>query len=392
MSTFESEPQVRVEWTDPETGKKGYLVIHNFGPTGLCTGGTRMRAGCTMSEVEDLARGMALKTATYALPVGGAKGGIDCDPKDPQADNVLLRFMKAMRPYLDDHWVTAEDLGLTQDRLDEVFTKLGLGQSYHAAIQRSDDPEATLVRIQQSMNVKTDDDYKLGDIIGGYGVAQSCLSVAKARGWSIADTTVAIQGIGTMGGGAAWYLHQAGMKIIEVSDARGSLWSLGERLDIPTLLAARNEYGEIDRSQVDESVLQIDRDAILSVEADIFIPAATSYSITADNVNQVQAGVIVEAANAATTHDAELILASNDIPVIPDFVANAGAVAWAWWVLFGQVNTDPEVSFRKLESEMQYRVADLVEAWDQQRIMPRVSAHNAADAAFKQTLDQVIIP
>ena len=70
-------------------------MVHSL-VAGLATGGTRMRAGCTMTEVEDLARGMALKAAVFDLPVGGAKGGIDCSPKDPEARAMLLRFVQAM--------------------------------------------------------------------------------------------------------------------------------------------------------------------------------------------------------------------------------------------------------------------------------------------------------
>src|SRR5690625_3611618 len=97
-------------WTDPVTGARGYLVVHSL-VGGLATGGTRMRAGCTMTEVTDLARAMAIKTAAFGLPVGGAKGGIDFDPKDPRATDVLERFCAAMHPWLDRYWVTAEDLG-----------------------------------------------------------------------------------------------------------------------------------------------------------------------------------------------------------------------------------------------------------------------------------------
>src|SRR5699024_11390309 len=93
----------------PISGATGYLVVHTL-VSGLATGGLRMRAGCTLGEVEDLARGMATKTAAFGLPVGGAKGGIDFDPKDDRADEVLERFCSAMRPWLDSHWVTAEDL------------------------------------------------------------------------------------------------------------------------------------------------------------------------------------------------------------------------------------------------------------------------------------------
>ena len=136
------EPYMRIQWIDDVTGATGYLVIDTM-VQGMATGGTRMRAGCTVTEVEDLARGMSNKTAAFDLPIGGAKGGVDFDPKDPRAVDVLTRFYEAMRPYLDRHWVTAEDLGVPQSLVDTVFARLGMNQSYHAAIERSDDPRAS---------------------------------------------------------------------------------------------------------------------------------------------------------------------------------------------------------------------------------------------------------
>src|SRR5699024_2573214 len=94
------EPYLRLHWEDDLTGARGYLVVDTL-VGGLATGGTRMRAGCTMREVEDLARGMTRKTAAFDLPVGGAKGGIDFDPKDPRAVDVLARYFQAMHPFLD---------------------------------------------------------------------------------------------------------------------------------------------------------------------------------------------------------------------------------------------------------------------------------------------------
>lgn len=123
-----AEPYMRLQWTDSSTGAVGYLVVHTL-RAGLATGGTRMRAGCTLREVEDLARGMADKTATFDLPVGGAKGGIDFDPKDPRAIGVLERFCEAMRPWLDAHWVTAEDLGVPQHLIDEVSRSSAWGRA-----------------------------------------------------------------------------------------------------------------------------------------------------------------------------------------------------------------------------------------------------------------------
>ncbi|SDW46183.1 glutamate dehydrogenase (NAD(P)+) [Amycolatopsis xylanica] len=392
----DSEPLARTTWIDPVTGAHGYLVIHSL-VSGVATGGTRMRAGCTLSEVEDLARGMANKTATFNLPVGGAKGGIDFDPKDPRAVEVLERFCAFFRPWLDAHWVTAEDLGVPQHLIDDVFARLGLEQSYHAAISRSADPARTLRRVQAGLNAPVPGGLLLGDVVGGYGVAQACLGVSAAWEQECAATTVAIQGIGTMGGGAAFYLHEAGMKVIAVADAAGTLYH-PDGLDIPALLELRDGFGEIDRSQVPAGVSLLPRDAVLSIEADLFVPAAISYAITPGNQGSVAARVVVEAANAATTPEAEGMLTARGIPVIPDFVANAGAAAWAWWLLLGEVGADPADSFQRLRTEMQSKVALLLSAWSMDRIPPRVTGWQLAEdnrvqtAASPETAPVLTIP
>ncbi len=386
-----TEPYMRLQWTDSLTGAVGYLVVHTL-RAGLATGGTRMRAGCGLREVEDLARGMADKTATFDLPVGGAKGGIDFDPKDPRAIGVLERFCEAMRPWLAAHWVTAEDLGVPQHLIDEVFEKLGLGQSYHAAISRAADPAATLERVRNGLNAAVEGGFLLGDVIGGYGVAHACLAAAVWRGRAPAETTVAIQGIGTMGGAAAYYLHEAGMKVTVVADAAGALYC-ADGLDIPALLDLRDGFGEVDRTRLPEGVEQLPRAAVLSAEVDILVPAAISYAITPDNSYDIRARVIVEAANAATTPEAEAMLAARGVPVLPDFVANAGAVAWAWWLLLGEVDDNPENSFDRLRTTMHSKVAQLLAAWAEEGVTPREAGHRLADEpALSAASGPVVIP
>lgn len=358
--TTAREPYLRLHWKDDETGARGYLVVDTL-VGGLATGGTRMRAGCTLTEVEDLARGMTRKTAAFDLPVGGGKGGIDFDPKDPRAVDVLTRFFEAMHPFLDRHWVTAEDLGVTQQLIDEVFARLGMRQSYHAAIGRSADEKATSERIYRGLNAQVPGGL-LGDVIGGYGVAQACLAAAYVRGWEIDRTSVAVQGVGTMGGGTAWYLHEAGMRVVAVADAVGTLYDPAG-LDIPELLAARDRFGEIDRSAVPARVMELPREDILAMDVEVLVPAAVSYAITAENCTRVTAPIVVEAANAATTIDAELDLTARGIAVLPDFVANAGAVAWAWWLILGEVDDQPETSFLRLSREMTTKIADLLTDW-----------------------------
>jgi glutamate dehydrogenase (NAD(P)+) len=390
MTPRNAEPLMRLSWTDPVTGANGYLVVHSL-VSGVATGGTRMRAGCTMSEVEDLARGMANKTATFNLPVGGAKGGIDFDPKDPRAFGVLKRFCSFLRPWLDAHWVTAEDLGVPQHLIDEVFAELGLEQSYHAAIRRSADPARTLRRVQAGLNAPVPGGLLLGDIVGGYGVAQACLGVAAAWDWNVWETTVAIQGIGTMGGGAAWYLHEAGMKVIAVADAAGTLYA-PEGLDVPALLELRDRFGEVDRDRLPAGVKSLPRDAVVSTDADIFVPAAISYALRPDNENLVKAKVVIEAANAATTPEAEAALSARGVAVVPDFVANAGAAAWAWWLLLGEVGADPADSFLRLRTEMQAKVALLLTEWNMDRLPLRITGLRLAETNRAERAEAALAP
>ena len=116
-----SEPYMSLTWTDAETGARGYLVIDAL-IRGLAGGGLRMRRGCTLAEVSDLARAMSRKEAiafrpgARYLPLGGAKGGIDFDPDEPRARGVLRRYLQAMLP-----------LSLPSRRHLEASAALGVG-------------------------------------------------------------------------------------------------------------------------------------------------------------------------------------------------------------------------------------------------------------------------
>src|SRR5690606_24497957 len=140
-------PYLTLTWSDPESTATGYLVLDRL-VTGTATGGTRMRPGCTLEEVKDLAREMTLKAAAFGLPVGGGKGGIDYPADAPDADDVRLRFVQAVRPYLDRTWVTAGDLGTPQSTIDAVFERAGLGpSSLRAGIEQAPDPEVVRKRV-----------------------------------------------------------------------------------------------------------------------------------------------------------------------------------------------------------------------------------------------------
>src|SRR5947209_7301731 len=127
-------PYLRLTWTDPDTGRHGFLVVDRL-VRGLAGGGTRVRAGCSLEEVSRLAAAMSLKNGALGIPAGGAKCGLDCDPQDPEALPLLTRFVRAMHPFWTSFVATGEDLGVSQATLNAIFADLGLGSSMRAALR-----------------------------------------------------------------------------------------------------------------------------------------------------------------------------------------------------------------------------------------------------------------
>ncbi|MBA2692594.1 MAG: glutamate dehydrogenase [Rubrobacter sp.] len=377
MVSERHEPFLRVEWNDPESGAKGYVVVDRL-VGGIATGGTRMRRGCTMGEVEDLARGMSYKTGALKIPVGGAKGGLDFDPHGPEAKEILGRFVRAVRPLLETYWVTAEDLGVPQPLLDSVFDEAGLGMSLHAALRRSENPGKTLSRVREAFTVEVEG-IALPDVIGGYGVAEAARAAIESLGWPDGRARTVVQGFGSMGGSTARYLDRMGVKVVGVVDAKGAIVN-PDGLDVERLLKARTEYGEINRAALREKDGELPVEEWLSIEAEVLVPAAVSYAITAENCELVNAEIIVEAANVPTTAEAEARLLERNIPVIPDFIVNAGAVGWAWWTLFGDITAEPEEAFGKLSEEMRRAVSEIMAAWKRGEGSPREAARRISQS------------
>lgn len=377
--TAEYRPFLRVVWSDPDGPATGYVVVDRL-VCGIATGGLRTRAGCTLTEVEDLAREMSLKAGAYGLPVGGAKGGLDHPSDADDVDEIRGRFVAAVRPMLDSIWVTAGDLGTPQAALDAVFQRAGLGpSSLRAALRRSPDEAAVTARVR-AMFTLVDDGLAMPDLIGGYGVAEAALGGLAGLGLEPERSRAVVQGFGAMGGSSALYLHRAGVRVVGLSDARGLVCNRVRGLDVPALLGRRRPGGLIDRTALRDDDEQLPGDGWLDLEAEVAVPAATSYSLTAADADRVRAGLIAEAANVPLTPDAERRLLDRGVPVIPDFIANAGAVAWAWWVIFGLV-TDADSARAMIASHVRPLVQRLMTAWNQDRVALRDHARALAMAS-----------
>ena len=385
-----SPPYLSVTWHDPVSGRPGYLVIDRL-IDGGSGGGLRMRAGCTLEEVADLARAMSLKEAVaYApgdryTPFGGAKGGIDCDPYDPDADGVLVRYLEAMRPYLERHWATGEDLGLRQEALDAAAVRVGLRSSVDAALRRLDDPDAGLRRLREAYAVDVDG-LSLGEVVGGYGVAQAALAALDRLGLAPAATRAVVQGFGSMGGATARYLGRAGVRVVGIADREGLIANAGG-LDVERLLAARDPHGAIDRAALAPRDEQRPGSDWIALDAELLVPAATSYAIGETEAERIVARAVVEAANVATRPAAERRLAERGVVVVPDFVANLATNAWWWWTLFGDVPPARDPALEKIASTMRRLVGELLDRSRGGAVLPR----EAATAMARENLARLAV-
>ncbi|MET9227739.1 Glu/Leu/Phe/Val dehydrogenase dimerization domain-containing protein [Lentzea sp. NPDC003310] len=364
---------LQVTWTDPATGARGFLVIDRL-VRGVSSGGLRMRAGCTLDEVRGLAEGMTAKEAlnydpeARYVPLGGAKGGIDFDPYDPRAKQVLTAYLYAMSPYVERFWTMGEDLGLRQSTIDEAIAEIGLQSSIQAVYPLLDDEEKARQRLADAFAV-TVDGIGLDELVGGYGVAQAALAGIEHLG--LHHPTAFVQGFGSMGGATARYLARAGVRVVGIADVHGVVANPAG-LDVETLLLSRDAHGTIDRSKLRPEDEQRDRESWLDVEADVLVPAATSYAITADNAHRVKAKLVVEAANMPVTAEARLRAL-----VVPDVVANSATNSWWWWTLFGDVEPTAESAFEKIATTMRRLVASIIDAES-----PRQAANQRAAAAI----------
>ena len=201
LNRFENKaPEIVFEWHDAETPAKGWVVINSL-RGGAAGGGTRMRKGLDRREVESLAKTMEVKFSVSGPTIGGAKSGIDFDPADPRKDGVLRRWYQAVMPLLKTYYGTGGDLNV-----DEVHEVIPITESYG------------LWHPQE------------GVVNGPYLPSDSerIQKVGRVYGGSVEGKRVVVQGWGNVGAAAAWYLAQAGAKVVGIRQLRH-----GARLCVP---------------------------------------------------------------------------------------------------------------------------------------------------------------
>ncbi|MGO4204675.1 Glu/Leu/Phe/Val dehydrogenase dimerization domain-containing protein [Rhodococcus sp. TAF43] len=371
------DPFFEAIWRDTESEATGYLVIDRL-VRGISSGGLRMRAGCTLNEVRGLARGMTLKEAihfeegAHYVPLGGAKGGIDFDPYHPDADSVLRRYLEAMAPLIEQRWNMGEDFGIRQDAVDAALAEIGVESSVQAAHRVIDDAAAAAARMKTAFTTVVDG-VSLDELVGGYGVAEAALAAMARQGLDPAASRAVVQGFGSMGGATARYLAKAGVRIVGIADVHGVVAN-PNGLDVEKLLLTRDATGGVDRTQLADGDTELSSSQWLSIEAEVLIPAATSYCIDDSNQAEVRAVLVVEAANMPITPSAEESLVARGVVVSPDFVANSATNAWWWWVFFGDIDGSAEQSFQKISNRMRALSDQMFDYADRHGISARAAA------------------
>jgi glutamate dehydrogenase/leucine dehydrogenase len=303
----------------------GYRAVHNRA-RGPGKGGMRYHPDVTLDEVRALASWMTWKCAVVGVPFGGAKGGIVCDPKklsQRDVQSITRRFIADLGDDIGPHTdIPAPDVGTNAETMAIIY-----------------DTYDMMHRGTNNLGVVTGKPVHIGGSHGredatgrgGLYVTQRALERGVLEGTSdLRGLTVAVQGFGNVGSNAARLFHEAGAKIVAVSDSGGGVHR-EEGLDPKKAATHKKETGSVSGLS---GTRKISCAELLTTPCDILIPAALENQLREDNAGDVRARMIVELANGPTTPAADRILLERGIPVVPDILANAGGVSVSYfeWV------------------------------------------------------------
>ncbi|WP_227397113.1 Glu/Leu/Phe/Val family dehydrogenase [Jeotgalibacillus aurantiacus] len=341
----------------------GYRAQHNdsVGPT---KGGVRFHPDVDEEEVKALSMWMTLKCGIVDLPYGGGKGGIICDPRTMsmgELERLSRAYVRAI----------SQIVGPTKDiPAPDVYTNsqiMAWMMDEYSRIDEFNNP-----------GFITGKPIVLGGSQGrekatAQGVTICIEQAAKKRGIDIKGARVVVQGFGNAGSFLAKFMHDAGAKVIAISDAHGAIHD-PDGLDIDYLLDRRDSFGTV--TTLFENTLT--NNELLEIECDILVPAAVSNQITSQNVDNIKASIIVEAANGPTTIEATNRLNERGVLLVPDVLASAGGVTVSYfeWVQNNQGYywTEEEVN-EKLEKKLVDSFNQVYDLAQSRRVNMRLAAY-----------------
>jgi len=405
LKKFENKrPEIIFEWQDSETEAEGWVVINSL-RGGAAGGGTRMRKGLDKREVESLAKTMEVKFTVAGPAIGGAKSGINFDPKDPRKKGVLERWYKAVTPLLKHYYGTGGDLNV--DEIHEVIPITEDCGVWHPQegvfnghfqprdaqkIRRIGQLRQGVLKVLESEKYSPSlaKKYVVADMITGFGVAESVRHFYDIWGGNVVGKRVVVQGWGNVASAAAFYLSQQGAKIVGIIDRVGGLindngFTHQEIVDLfvnknGNELAADNmlAYEAIDAK-------------IWDIQAEVFLPCAASRMITRDQIDRmISSGIEVISAGANVPFaDPEIFFgaiadyADDNISVIPDFISNCGMARVFAYLMSNDLDKLTDEGIFNDTSEIIKNA--LIKTYDINK-----SDKGIAKAAFEMALNQLV--
>lgn len=342
----------------PLQGLRAIVVVDNTA-CGPAIGGTRMAVDATLEECARLARAMSFKNASAGLPHGGAKSVILADPRMPaaQKENIIRAFASAIKHVVD--YIPGPDMGTNERCMAWVHDEIGRAVGLP--------PEIGGIPL---------------DEIGatGFGVAVAAEAAQEFCDVKLDGARVAVQGFGAVGQHAARFLAEKGAVLVAAADSRCTVAN-PDGLDIEKLVAAKS-HGRALGDGGEGTVLQ--RDDIIGVDCDIWIPAARPDVLTADNVDTLKARLVVQGANIPVTKDAERALHERGVISITDFIANAGGVICASVEYHGGTRSG---AFAAIEEKIRENTRLVLGNSSTQGVPPHKAAGNLAKDRLRSAMN-----
>jgi len=349
----------------------GYRAQHDS-VRGPYKGGIRYHPDVTRDECVGLGMWMTWKCAVMDLPFGGAKGGITVDPKelsDDEKERLTRRFAEELRavigPNVD---IPAPDMGTDPQTMSWLMDAYSMQEG-----------ETTPGVVTGKPPIVGGSEGR--DEAPGRSVAIITREAIDYYDKDIRNTSVAIQGYGSVGANAARLLDDWGANVVAVSDVNGGIYDTNG-LDTRSIPAHQEEPEGVMRH---DAPADVSNEELLELDVDVLIPAAVGNVLTAANANDVRADIIVEGANGPTTSDADAVFADRDIPVIPDILANAGGVTVSYFEWLQDINRRAW-SLERVNEELE---TEMLAAWTDVRAEVETRDVSWRDAAYIVALSRV---
>ncbi len=334
---------------EPSVGLKAVLVVDNVA-RGPAIGGVRMATDVSAEECFRLARAMTFKNAAAGLPHGGGKIVLYGDPKMPKNQKAqLIRALACSLRHVEEY-IFAPDMGTDEECMAWVRDEI-----------------ARVVALPREIGGIPLDE------IGatGWGLSHAAEVAVRFCDFALKDARVVIQGFGAVGKHAARFLAAQGACLVGVADSEGAIYD-AEGLDVAQLIALKEQGLSVTAYPGAQAR---DREAVIDMECDIWIPAARPDVIHEDNAHRLRTRLVIQGANIPFTEAAEAYLHDHGILCVPDFIANAGGVICAAMEYHG---ANESAVFAVIEEKVRRNTELVLKAALQKQILPRKAAMDLA--------------